>query len=111
MSGALFLVTQPVELAKGLLLIAIANLGAWWIILRLSETRPKTLMRFSVASLAIGILLSALPTLMLTTGIVWPSLVVILQFGAIGGGILGTVSFCSVALAVWRLIACVVDGF
>ena len=61
-------------------------------------------------ALLVGFLLASAPTLMLVTGIVWPSLVVILQVAAIGGAIVSFVCFWTCVLLVWRLLARLVDA-
>ena len=103
------MVTQPLELITSYLILTVGLLAAWWVILRFSDPKPRWVFFFAMGCLASGLLLGSLPTLMLVTGVVWPSVVIILQLATLGGGLLGLVTLLTAALFVWRLFACLID--
>ena len=107
-----FVATRPLELALWFLTILTIALAGWWIILRLSApTPPRRLFWATLSTLILGLLLASAPTLMLVTGIVWPSVVAIFQMAGFGGFLVGTALLVTAVLAVWRVIAALVDRF
>ena len=104
-----FVVTQPLKLVTSYLILTVALLAAWWVILKLSNPKPRRVFLVAMVGLATGLLLTSLPTLMLVTGIVWPSVIIILQLATLGSGLLGLVTLLTAALFVWRLLARLLD--
>ena len=100
-----YVVTRPLELVIGYLTILCLVLAAWWAILNLSEHRPGRGFRLAMAFLAVGFLLSALPTLMLVGGSVWPEITVVLRLAGLGGALILLTVTGTAILLVWHLIA------
>ncbi|MXQ06712.1 hypothetical protein GQ651_02515 [Alphaproteobacteria bacterium GH1-50] len=99
-----YVVTRPIELLTGYLLILCLILAAWWVILRFAQHMPKRGLTLVLALLAGGFLLSALPTLMLVTGVLWPSVTVILQLAGLGGALILLALAATAVVFVWTVI-------
>ena len=78
-------------------------------ILRLTNPRPRLLFYVTMAGLALALVLTSLPTLMLVTGIVWPSVYIILQLATIGAGLLAVVLFVTATLLIWSVVAAIIN--
>ena len=101
--------TQPLDLLTWYLAIVVMLLAAWWVIARVSTPPPRRMMLVAAVLLALGLLFASAPTLMLVTGVVWPSVVIVFQTGTLGAGIIGAVILGTAILLVWKLIAALMD--
>ena len=100
-----YVVTRPLELLIGYLTILCLALAAWRVILKLSEYRPRRGFTLAMTALAAGFALSALPTLMLVSGSVWPEITIVLRLAGLGGALILLTVAGTAILLVWHLIA------
>lgn len=105
----LFLATQPLELLTWYLGIIVVLLGAWWIIAKLSASPPRRAFLTATLLLFSGLLMTSAPTLMLVTGVVWPSVFIVMQVGAVGLGVIALAVLFTAFVLIWQLIAKLID--
>ena len=105
----LFLATRPVALFTWYLCVVVLLLAAWWLIARLASRPPRRPLLLAGGLLALGLLMASAPTLMLVTGIIWPSVFVVFQIGAIGVGVIGFVVAATAIVLLWRGVARLIE--
>ncbi len=105
-----FLATRPVELFTWYLGVVVLLLGAWWLIARLAPRPPRRRPLFLAGGLlTLGLLMASAPTVMLVTGLIWPSVFIVFQIGAIGVGVVGFVVAATALVLIWHAVARLLD--